>query len=52
MLQQKIGAVENISCSRKFLCLALCQGSGDLVYPNKAIDETPEPVSIGLKSGL
>ncbi len=22
------------------------------VYPNKAIDETPEPVSIGLKSGL
>jgi hypothetical protein len=30
------------------------QATGDLVrvYPNKAIDETPEAVSIGLKSGL
>ena len=40
MLQQKIGAVKNISCSEKFLCL----GPGDLVrvYPNKAIEETVE----------
>ena len=56
MLQQKIEAVKNISCSGKFLCLvlALGQASGDLVrvYRNEPVGETPKAVSIRLKSGL